>query len=141
MKKVEVSCPITATMSIIGGKWKAVILWYLREHPLRFGELHRKMPKCSLKIFSADLKDLEREGVIKRHVFAEVPPKVEYSLTDYGKTLLPVILILRQWGVKRLLDFPELMQGNAELQHFMNVINETEDLSFLKTFKNNLTVK
>ena len=104
MKKVEVTCPITATMNIIGGKWKPVILWYL--------------------------KDLEKEGIVRREVFAEVPPKVEYSLTAYGKTLIPVIITLRQWGVKRLLDFPELMKDNEELQHFMKVIAETENLSF-----------
>jgi DNA-binding HxlR family transcriptional regulator len=141
MRKVEVSCPITATMNVIGGKWKAVILWYLRNKPLRFGELHKLMPKCSLKIFNADLKELEKEGVIKREVFAEVPPKVEYSLTDYGKTLLPVIMVLRQWGVKRLLEFPELMKDNEELQHFMKVISETEDLSFLDSIKSNQKIK
>ncbi len=130
MRKVEVSCPITATMNIIGGKWKPVILWYLKEKPRRFGELHGMMPKCSLKIFNADLKDLEKEGIVHREVFAAVPPKVEYSLTDYGKTLIPVIMVLRQWGVKRLLDFPELMKDNEELLHFMKVITETEDLSF-----------
>lgn len=129
MRKVEVSCPITATMNIIGGKWKPVILYYLKDQPRRFGELHGMMPKCSLKIFNADLKDLEKEGIVHKEVFAAVPPKVEYSLTNYGKTLIPVILTLRQWGVKRLLDFPELMKDNEELQHFMKVITETEGLS------------
>jgi DNA-binding HxlR family transcriptional regulator len=113
-------------MNIIGGKWKPVILWYLKDKPRRFGELHRKMPRCSLKIFNADLKDLEKEGIVRREVFAAVPPKVEYSLTDYGKTLIPVIMVLRQWGVKRLLDFPELMKDNAQLQQFMKQIIETE---------------
>jgi DNA-binding HxlR family transcriptional regulator len=135
MKKVEVSCPITATMNIIGGKWKSVILWYLRERPLRFGELHKLIPKCSLKIFNSDLKDLEKEGIVKREVFAEVPPKVEYSLTKYGYTLLPVIVTLRQWGIKRLIDSPNLMSENEELKHFMQVITSTEDLSFLDKFK------
>lgn len=135
MKKVEVSCPITATMNIIGGKWKCVILWYLRERPLRFGELHKLMPKCSLKIYNADLKDLEKDGIVKREVFAEVPPKVEYSLTEYGKSLLPVIIILREWGVKRLIDNPKLMENNDELKYFMQVITSTEDLAFLDKFK------
>lgn len=134
MKKVEVSCPITATMNIIGGKWKTVILWYLRERPLRFGELHKLIPKCSLKIYNSDLKDLEKDGIIKREVFAVVPPKVEYSLTDYGKSLLPVILMLREWGVKRLIEQPELMENNEELQYFMKAIVSTEDLSFLNKF-------
>jgi DNA-binding HxlR family transcriptional regulator len=134
MKKIEVSCPITATMSIIGGKWKTVILWYLRERPLRFGELHKLIPKCSLKIFNSDLKDLEKDGIVKREVFAAVPPKVEYSLTDYGKSLLPVIMILREWGVKRLIEHPELMENNEELQYFMQVITTTENMSFLNKF-------
>ncbi|MFM2359383.1 MAG: hypothetical protein RLY16_1376 [Bacteroidota bacterium] len=135
MKKVEVSCPLTATMNVIGGKWKTVLLWYLRERPLRFGELHKLMPRCSLKIFNSDLKDLEKDGIVKREVFAEVPPKVEYSLTDYGRSLLPVIITLREWGVKRLIEHPELMESNDELKYFMQVITSTEDLSFLDKFK------
>lgn len=135
MKKVEVSCPITATLNVIGGKWKSVILWYLRDRPLRFGELHKLIPKCSLKIFNSDLKDLEKDGIVKREVFAEVPSKVEYSLTGYGKSLLPVIFILREWGVKRLMENPELMESNEELKYFMQVITSTEDLSFLDKFK------
>jgi len=135
MKKVEVSCPITATLNVIGGKWKSVILWYLKDNPLRFGELHKLMSKCSLKIFNSDLKDLEKDGIVKREVFAEVPPKVEYSLTEYGKSLLPVIVILREWGVKRLMDNPDLMSENEELKHFIQVITSTEDLSFLDKFK------
>jgi DNA-binding HxlR family transcriptional regulator len=134
MKKIEVSCPITATLNVIGGKWKTVILWYLREKPMRFGELHKLMPKCSLKIFNDDLKELEKSGVVKREVFAAVPPKVEYSLSEYGKSLLPVIIMLREWGVKRLIDHPELMASNDELQYFMKVITSTEDMSFLEKF-------
>ncbi|HAQ36948.1 MAG TPA: transcriptional regulator [Saprospirales bacterium] len=135
MKKIEVSCPITATLNVIGGKWKSVILWYLREKPLRFSELHKLIPKCSLKIFNSDLKDLEKDGIVKREVFAEVPPKVEYSLTEYGKSLLPVIVILREWGIKRLMDNPALMSDNEELKYFMQVITSTEDLSVLDKFK------
>ena len=135
MKKVEVSCPITATMNIIGGKWKSVILWYLKDKPLRFGELHKLIHKCSLKILNSDLKDLEKDGIVKREVFAEVPPKVEYSLTEYGKSLLPVITTLREWGVKRLMENPDLMESNEELKYFMQVITSTEDLSFLDKFK------
>ena len=135
MKKVEISCPITATMNIIGGKWKSVILWYLKDKSLRFGELHKLMSKCSLKIFNSDLKDLEKDGIVKREVFAEVPPKVEYSLTEYGKSLLPVIITLREWGVKRLMENPDLMESNEELKYFMQVITSTEDLSFLDKFK------
>ena len=135
MKKVEVSCPITATLNVVCGKWKTVILWYLKDKSLRFGELHKLMSKCSLKIFNSDLKDLEKDGIVKREVFAEVPPKVEYSLTEYGKSLLPVIITLREWGVKRLMENPDLMESNEELKYFMQVITSTEDLSFLDKFK------
>lgn len=135
MKKVEVSCPITATLNVVGGKWKSVILWYLKDKPLRFSELHKLMSKCSLKIFNSDLKDLEKDGIVRREVFAEVPPKVEYSLTEYGKSLLPVIIILREWGIKRLIDYPDLMSDNEELKYYMQVITSTEDLSVLDKFK------
>lgn len=134
MKKIEVSCPITATLNVIGGKWKSVILWYLKDQPLRFTELHRRLPNCSLKVFNSDLKALQSDGIIKREVFAEVPPKVEYSLTDFGKTIIPVITILRQWGVKRLIDNPDLMAENERLQTFMKLIIETEDLTVLEKF-------
>ena len=135
MKKIEVSCPITATLNVIGGKWKSVILWYLKDKPLRFTELHKCLPNCSLKVFNSDLKDLQADGIIKREVYAEVPPKVEYSLTNYGKSLLPVIIILREWGVKRIMDYPDLMSENQRLQSFMKHILETEDLSFLEKFE------
>lgn len=138
MKKVEVSCPITATLNVIGGKWKSVILWYLKDNPLRFGELHKLMSKCSLKVFNADLKDLEKDGIVKREVFAEVPPRVEYSLTENGKSLLPVIFILREWGVKRLIENPGLMSDNLDLQNFIHEITATEKLTFLDKFSLNL---
>jgi DNA-binding HxlR family transcriptional regulator len=92
------------------------------------------MPKCSLKIFNADLQDLEKERIVRREVCAGVPRKVEYSLTDYGKTLIPVIMTRRQWGVKRLLDCPELMKDNERLQQFMEQIKATEDLLSIGRF-------
>ena len=135
MKKIEVSCPITATLNVIGGKWKSVILWYLQDSPLRFGDLHKLLPKCSLKIYNENLKELEQDGIIKRVAFPQVPPKVEYSLTQYGKSLLPVIKLLREWGVKRLIDNPDLMEENEQLKYFMEIITSKEDLSFLDKFK------
>jgi len=90
--------------------------------------------KCSLKIFNADLQDFEKEGIVRREVFAEVPRKVEYSLTVYGKTLIPVIMTRRQWGEKRLLDCPELMKDNERLQQFMEQIKATEDFSSIGRF-------
>ena len=89
MKKIDVTCPITASMTVVGGKWKSVILWYLKDEPIRFGVLKKLIPECSLKMFNDNLKELEKNDIVIRNVFAEVPLKVEYSLSDYGKTLLP----------------------------------------------------
>ena len=128
MKKIKISCPITATMSLIGGKWKVVILWYLKDAPLRFTELKKKIPECSLKMFNDTLKELTTDGLIKREVFAEVPPKVEYSISEYGKSLLPIIVSMRQWGVQHLVKHPKYMSGNESLQEMINQIVTNEGI-------------
>ena len=93
------ACSIKATISVIGGKWKAVILYYLlNEGVHRFTELRRKVPGISEKILTQQLRDLERDGVIQRKVYPEVPPKVEYSITEYGETLRPLSIAMREWG-------------------------------------------
>ena len=86
------------TMSYIGGKWKTVVLWYLRNKTLRFGELKKQIPDITEKMLSLQLKALEEDGLVKREVYAEVPLRVEYSLTDFGKTLSPVIEAIAAWG-------------------------------------------
>ena len=86
------------TMNFIGGKWKTVVLWYLRNKTLRFGELKKLIPDITEKMLSLQLKALEEDGLVKREVFAEVPLRVEYSLTDFGKTLVPVIEAIAKWG-------------------------------------------
>lgn len=91
-------CPITASINIIGGKWKPVIIWVLMKDPLRFGELHRMIDGIALKVLSRQLKELEHDGIVNRKVFAEVPPKVEYSLTEKGKTLSDVMNLLAEWS-------------------------------------------
>ena len=129
MKKMDVTCPITASMSVVGGKWKSVILWYLKDDPKRFGVLKKLIPECSLKMFNDNLKDLEKNGIVIRNVFAGVPLKVEYSLSDYGKTLLPIILSLRQWGVLHLIKNPEIMSTNDNLQNMIKLIIEHEGIA------------
>lgn len=129
MKKMDVTCPITASMSVVGGKWKSVILWYLKDDPKRFGVLKKLIPECSLKMFNDNLKELEKNGIVIRNVFAEVPLKVEYSLSDYGKTLLPIILSLRQWGVLHLIKNPEIMSTNDNLQNMIKLIIEHEGIA------------
>ena len=91
-------CAMDVTMDYIGGKWKTVVLWYLRNKTMRFGELKKQIPKITEKMLSIQLKSLEDDGLVKRQVFPEVPLRVEYSLTDFGKTLIPVIEAIAKWG-------------------------------------------
>ncbi|MFM1963028.1 MAG: hypothetical protein RLZZ172_1873 [Bacteroidota bacterium] len=92
------NCPVTRTMSIIGGKWKPIILNCIGEKQIRFGKLNQIIPSISNKVLSNELKDLELFGLIKRSVYTEMPPRVEYSLTTAGKTLLPILFELAKWG-------------------------------------------
>lgn len=91
-------CAMDVTMHFIGGKWKTVVLWYLRNRTLRFSELKKQIPDITEKMLSLQLKALEEDGLVKREVFAEVPLRVEYSLTDFGRTLLPVLEAVALWG-------------------------------------------
>lgn len=94
----EVTCSVEATMKLIGGKYKMVILYHLIGKTLRYGELHKKIPKATDKMLSQQLKELERNGLIGKKVYAVVPPKTEYYLTDLGESLSPVIYAMRDWG-------------------------------------------
>jgi DNA-binding HxlR family transcriptional regulator len=126
MKKISISCPISATMSILGGKWKSVILWYLKDGPQRFTALKKLIPECSLKMFNDHLKEMESDGILRREVFAQIPPKVEYSITEYGKTIMPIVIEMRKWGVKHLVKHPELIADNKPLQDIIDVIVRSE---------------
>lgn len=93
-------CCASLTMGIIGGKWKTVILFHLIEGTLRYNELRKEMPTVTERTLSLQLKTLEEDGIVKRKVYTSKPPlKVEYSLTDFGKTLIPVIKSIADWGV------------------------------------------
>ena len=91
---------VEATLSVIGGRWKPVILCNLLVKRQRFGELCRNMPNATQRMVTLQLRELEADGVIKRHVFAEVPPRVEYELTEFGRSLQPVLEVMREWGVQ-----------------------------------------
>jgi DNA-binding HxlR family transcriptional regulator len=95
-------CPVEATLDVIGGKWKVVILFWLKDGTLRFGELRKKIPGVSERMLTQQLRELEGHGIIHREVYPEVPPKVEYSLTEYGKTLRPITELMCAWGKTHL---------------------------------------
>ncbi|MCR2806078.1 winged helix-turn-helix transcriptional regulator [Paenibacillus soyae] len=93
--------PFGYTLSVIGGKWKMVIMYLLAENqPVRFNDLKRQIGSITYKMLSAQLKELEADGLVRRKEYPQVPPKVEYSLTDKAETLLPVLEQLCEWGVK-----------------------------------------
>jgi DNA-binding HxlR family transcriptional regulator len=96
-------CPITATMEVIGGKWKPIILYNLGFGTRRFGEISTRIPSISRKILTQQLKELERDGLINRESFKELPPRVEYSLTDRGKSLSDIFYQIADWGSKNIL--------------------------------------
>ena len=94
----EYHCALDVTMNFIAGKWKTVVLWYLRKDKKRYNELRKLIPDITEKMLSLQLKQLEKDGIVLRKVYAEVPPKVEYSLTPFGKTLIPVVEAIAKWG-------------------------------------------
>lgn len=95
-------CPVGATLDLIGGKYKALILWHLAENTLRFSQLNKLIPSATPKMLTQQLREMETQDLIHREVFPVVPPKVEYSLTDLGRSLLPVLIAMRDWGAEYL---------------------------------------
>jgi|SRR5579884_949709 DNA-binding HxlR family transcriptional regulator len=100
MRKRMYNCPVEATLDVIGGKWKVLILYYLKENIRRFGELKRSIPGITQKMLTQQLRELEADGLINRKVYAQVPPKVEYTLTEYGESLEPILKLMCDWGIK-----------------------------------------
>ncbi|MBT5901104.1 MAG: helix-turn-helix transcriptional regulator [Opitutaceae bacterium] len=98
-KKSEIShdCPVAEAFQIIGGKWKPMIIYYLKDGTKRFGELRRLIPNASQKMLTSQLRALERDGLIHREIFRQIPPRVDYSLTKLGKTLQPIYKKLDLW--------------------------------------------
>ena len=92
------NCPVAATLELIGGKYKALILWNLAEKKLRFSELRNTIQGATPKMLTQQLRELEAQNLIHREVFAVVPPKVEYSLTELGRSLMPILVSMRDWG-------------------------------------------
>jgi DNA-binding HxlR family transcriptional regulator len=99
----QFGCPVEATLEVIGGKWKAVLIHYMMlDGPHRFAELRRKATGISERVLTRQLRELENDGIVHREVFAEVPPRVEYSLTEYGESLRPVTEAMCQWGKRHM---------------------------------------
>ena len=91
-------CPVEATLEMIGGKYKALILWHLSDGKLRFSELKKLISNATAKMLTQQLRELETSNLVHREVFPVIPPKVEYSLTETGKSLIPVLVAMRDWG-------------------------------------------
>lgn len=106
------NCPVEAALDLIGGKWKSIILFRILEETRRFNELRRLLPGLTQRMLTNQLRELERDGLISRKVYAEVPPKVEYSMTAFGKTLEPVLLALKQWAEVQML--PKMKTNETE---------------------------
>ena len=97
-----ISCPMVSALNVIGGKWKPIILHMLLDGTLRFGVIKKNIPPISQKMLTQQLRELEMDGIVQRKVYAEVPPKVEYSLTELGASLEPILLELYAWGQEKL---------------------------------------
>ena len=95
-------CPVEATLELIGGKYKALILWHLSEGKLRFSELRKAITTATPKMLTQQLRELEEKELIHREVYPVIPPKVEYSLTEVGESLMPILVAMRDWGAAYL---------------------------------------
>jgi len=102
----QASCPIDSTLKVIGGRWKTAVLYHLSSGTKRFGELRRQLPNITQRMLTLQLRELEAAGLVRRTVYAEVPPRVEYDLTPWGESLRPVLDALSDWGkrYRRRLD-------------------------------------
>ena len=96
------NCPMEMTIDLIGGKWKALLLWNLSVQTLRFSELQRQFPLLTQKMLTQQLRELTKDGLIERKAYDEMPPRVEYSLTEFGRTIMPVLYAMNQWGTAYL---------------------------------------
>ena len=95
------TCPVEATLALIGGKYKALILWRLSGGTLRFSQLQKHIP-ATARMLTLQLRELEQDGLVSRTVYPEVPPRVEYAMTDLGRSLMPILTAMRDWGAEYL---------------------------------------
>ena len=102
VKETLFHCPVEAALSLISGKYKCIILWHLMQQTHRYGELHRLIPQATPKMLTQQLRELEADGVIHREVYPVVPPRTEYSLTEFGRSLSPIIEAMCDWGKENM---------------------------------------
>jgi DNA-binding HxlR family transcriptional regulator len=102
--KKKYHCPVEATIDVVGGKWKPLILWVLRGGTLRYSQIEDELPDITQKMLAKQLRELEKDGIVARKVYPQVPPKVEYSLTETGQSLMPIIDLLNDWGEEHMGD-------------------------------------
>ncbi|WAH40993.1 helix-turn-helix transcriptional regulator [Alicyclobacillus fastidiosus] len=104
MNQPEERCLVNSTLDIISGKWKMMILFQLMsESTLRFSELKKRIPGITQRVLTKQLRELEQEDIIERRIYPEIPPRVEYSVTEYGRTLQPILTLLHEWGESHLI--------------------------------------
>lgn len=113
-------CSVEATLSVIGGVWKPVLLFHLLGGKLRFNALCRRLPGATPRMLTLQLRELEADGIITRTVYPEVPPKVEYELTELGRTLKPVLLSMRAWGDQLKIADGTMVAGTPDAQCLAN---------------------
>ncbi len=101
-------CPVEAALEVLGGKWKGLILFHLRDNTRRFNELKRLMPNITQRMLTKQLRELEADKVVHRKIFQEIPPKVEYSLTNFGLTLTPILVALHEWGAEYIEEITKI---------------------------------
>ena len=118
-KEKEYACSFEFAMNMVSGKWKAMVLWHLRDDTLRYSEIRKILGKITQKMLTQTLRDLESNQLITRKVYPVVPPKVEYTITKHGKKLIPIFMSLSQWGDEVGADIGELIECTLK--------NETHD--------------
>jgi DNA-binding HxlR family transcriptional regulator len=114
MKRYPIRCPVTAYLSVIDGHWKPLLLWHLQTKPLRFKDILSRIPDISTRVLTEQLNEMEEDKLISRKAYNETPPRVEYKLTEYGRTLLPGLAMLREWGLQFLKKNKHVLHPDSE---------------------------
>lgn len=112
-KEKQFKCSMELTLDLIGGKWKVLILWHLRKNVLRFSELKKELPHITQKMLTQQLRELEQDDLVIRKVYPQVPPKVEYSLTDSGHKIIPILRSMCSWATEYMKDHDDIAIATA----------------------------